>query len=48
MANLPVSNNNVGDVNDLATLAKLDDKILLQQLKARYERDKIYVRIIII
>lgn len=32
-----------GDVDDLASLAKLDDAILLEELQARYQADKIYV-----
>ena len=32
-----------GEVEDLATLARLDEKVLLSELKARYNRDKIYV-----
>ena len=33
----------VGEVEDLATLAKLDEKVLLEELKVRYGKDKIYV-----
>ena len=32
-----------GEVEDLATLSKLDDKVLLEELKIRYNNDKIYV-----
>ncbi|CAL1540613.1 unnamed protein product [Lymnaea stagnalis] len=32
----------VGDVEDLATLARLDETILLEEVKARYTSDKIY------
>ena len=32
-----------GEVEDLASLAKLDDKVLLEELKIRYSNDKIYV-----
>lgn len=31
-----------GQTEDLATLSKLDDKVLLDELKARYNNDKIY------
>ena len=33
----------VGETEDLATLAKLDEKVLLEELKVRYSQDKIYV-----
>lgn len=33
----------VGDVDDLATLAKLDEQILLGELRERYRRGRIYV-----
>lgn len=33
----------VGDVEDLATLAKLDEHILLAEIKERYSKNKIYV-----
>jgi myosin heavy subunit len=32
-----------GETDDLATLAKLDEKILLNELKLRYEKQQIYV-----
>lgn len=32
-----------GSVQDLATLAKLDDTILLDELRIRYNRNQIYV-----
>ncbi|XP_041373643.1 myosin-IIIb-like [Gigantopelta aegis] len=32
----------LGDVEDLATLAKLDEQILLKELKERYKQNKIY------
>lgn len=32
-----------GTVKDLTTLSKLDENILLQELKARYEKQLIYV-----
>jgi len=32
-----------GSVQDLATLAKLDDNILLDELRIRYSRNQIYV-----
>ncbi len=32
-----------GEVEDLATLARLDETVLLKELKVRYSRDKIYV-----
>lgn len=32
-----------GSVQDLATLAKLDDNILLDELRIRYNRNQIYV-----
>lgn len=35
----------VGSVDDLATLAQLDEKILLNELKVRYSKDNIYVSI---
>ena len=34
-----------GDVDDLASLAHLDDAILLEELNVRYKADKIYVSI---
>ena len=34
-----------GDTEDLATLAKLDEDVLLDELQKRYENDKIYVSI---
>ena len=34
----------VGQVQDLASLAKLDETILLEEIKERYTQDKIYVR----
>jgi len=33
----------VGKVEDLATLAKLDEKVLLSELKTRYYNNEIYV-----
>ena len=30
-------------VDDLATLSKLDDDILIQQIRGRYDKDRIYV-----
>ena len=35
--------NEIGETEDLATLSKLDEKILLGELKSRYFKDKIYV-----
>ena len=35
-----------GETDDLATLASLDETILLQELKRRYEQDKIYVSLL--
>ena len=32
-----------GETDDLASLAKLDETTLLEELKSRYTRDKIYV-----
>ena len=32
-----------GETDDLASLAKLDEATLLEELKSRYTRDKIYV-----
>ena len=32
-----------GEVEDLATLARLDEKVLLNELKIRYDNNKIYV-----
>lgn len=32
-----------GKVEDLATLAKLDDQVLLEELKIRYSNNDIYV-----
>lgn len=32
-----------GKIDDLATLDKLDEAILLEELKSRYTKDKIYV-----
>ena len=43
MSHLPVGDSQVGEVNDLATLAKLDETILLNEVKVRYENDRIYV-----
>lgn len=34
-----------GSVEDLATLAKLDDNILLDELRVRYNKNLIYVSI---
>lgn len=34
-----------GKVEDLATLAKLDEKVLLEELKLRYYNNDIYVSI---
>lgn len=36
----------VGDVEDLATLARLDEHILLEEIAERYKQNKIYVSII--
>ena len=33
----------MGDVEDLASLAQLDEKILLNELKTRYAKGRIYV-----
>jgi hypothetical protein len=33
----------VGEVDDLASLARLDEKALLEELRTRYNRDAIYV-----
>ena len=33
----------LGDVEDLAELAKLDEQILLAEIRERYARNKIYV-----
>ena len=35
-----------GETDDLATLASLDEAVLLQELKRRYEQDKIYVSLV--
>ena len=35
-----------GKTDDLATLASLDEAVLLQELKRRYEQDKIYVSLL--
>ena len=32
-----------GETDDLASLAKLDEATLLEELKSRYTRDQIYV-----
>ena len=32
-----------GEVEDLATLARLDEKVLLNELKVRYNKNRIYV-----
>ena len=37
-----------GEVEDLATLARLDEKVLLNELKVRYNKDRIYVSIKIV
>lgn len=34
-----------GETDDLASLAKLDEATLLEELKSRYKRDKIYVSV---
>lgn len=34
-----------GDTDDLATLSNLEEKSLLEELKARYGKNKIYVSI---
>ena len=34
----------VGEVDDLASLARLDEKALLEELRTRYSKDAIYVR----
>ena len=34
-----------GHVEDLATLAKLDEEVLLKELKVRYDNNNIYVSI---
>ena len=35
-----------GEVEDLATLARLDEKVLLNELKIRYDNNKIYVSVL--
>lgn len=35
-----------GLVNDLATLSDLDENILLEELRARYNKDIIYVSMV--
>ena len=35
-----------GKNDDMATLASLDETVLLQELKRRYEQDKIYVSLV--
>ena len=35
-----------GETNDLASLTHLNEAILLDELKARYKKDDIYVRIV--
>ncbi|XP_033115293.1 myosin-IIIb-like [Anneissia japonica] len=37
-----MSRPDIGKVDDLATLPNLDEKILLEELKCRYDQDKIY------
>ena len=32
-----------GEVEDLASLSRLDEKVLLNELKVRYNKDRIYV-----
>ena len=32
-----------GDTDDLATLSRLDENILLEELRSRYSKDRIYV-----
>lgn len=34
-----------GDTDDLATLSRLDEQVLVDQLHRRYDADKIYVRV---
>ena len=46
MSHLPVGDSRVGEVDDLATLAKLDESILLNEVKVRYQNDRIYVSIV--
>jgi len=35
-----------GQVDDLSSLAQLDEAILLEELKTRYDQEKIYVRLV--
>ena len=35
----------VGKTDNLAELSKLDEQIILDELRARYENDKIYVSV---
>ena len=37
-----------GEVEDLATLARLDEKVLLNELKVRYNNDRIYVSTVLL
>ena len=32
-----------GETDDLATLSRLDENILLEELRSRYSKDRIYV-----
>lgn len=34
----------IGETDDLTELSNLDEKIILAELRARYENDNIYVR----
>ena len=38
----------VGDTEDLATLSTLDEAILLDELKARYTQDRVYVSLVLL
>ena len=43
MAELPSEDTIVGATDDLASLAKLDENILLNELKVRFHKQNIYV-----
>ena len=43
MSELPSEDTKIGDTEDLATLAKLDETILLNELKVRFQNNTIYV-----
>ena len=45
MSAIPLEDVTLGETNDLASLARLDEQILLSELKERYGKHNIYVSI---